>query len=212
MSRGLGTMQRQMLFGLAQHEVGIAETAAGLQLPYRSPDRWSLRSLTYSMFFEELVAPQRAAHERWQDTLRRGQAGDKDAQADVVRVINLNNRFHMPTNLDPTEFEPRSPTNYELQRFHPSRAIVGLERHGFVLRDHHYRIKNLALTVAGFAEARRLVGVPNSEIVDLDRVQANWREPDDFWLGYRNVLPRDDDADGIKWAKLRPSFVSVFRK
>jgi hypothetical protein len=61
-----------------------------------------------------------------------------------------------------------------LVRFNPSRAILGLEARGFVLRDRGIRHLNLALTRQGFAEARRLGGVPESEIVDLDRVTENW--------------------------------------
>jgi hypothetical protein len=69
----------------------------------------------------------------------------------------------------------------ELVRFNPSRAILGLEARGFVVRDRSIRLQNLALTREGFAEARRLGAVPDSEIVDLDRVAANWQ--DDVWLG-----------------------------
>ena len=39
MSHGLGVMQRSMLLRLARHEIGMAERAAELQRPYRSPDR-----------------------------------------------------------------------------------------------------------------------------------------------------------------------------
>jgi hypothetical protein len=38
-SFGLGVMQRSLLFRLARHEIGMAERAAELQRPYRSPDR-----------------------------------------------------------------------------------------------------------------------------------------------------------------------------
>jgi hypothetical protein len=86
-----------------------------------------------------------------------------------------------------------------LERFNPSRAILGLERRGFVLRDRHRRHANLCLTAEGFAEARRL-GLRDSEIVDLDQVAANWREPDDFHLGEEIVLGRDNDARPIEWA------------
>ena len=54
--------------------------------------------------------------------------------------------------------------------------------------------------MAGFAEARWLGGVPDFEIVDLDRVQANWREPGNFMLGYNGPMLRDDDADTVTWA------------
>jgi hypothetical protein len=48
---------------------------------------------------------------------------------------------------------------------------------------------------SGASEARRLGGVRPSEIVDLDQVQANWRDPKDFRLGRRHwmELRRDDD-------------------
>ena len=84
-----------------------------------------------------------------------------------------------------------------LVRFNPSRAILGLEQRGFVLRDRYRRHANLALTVEGFAEARRLGGVEESEIVDLDRLAADWRETGDFWLGEEIILLRDNDARDI---------------
>jgi hypothetical protein len=84
-----------------------------------------------------------------------------------------------------------------LVKFNPSRAIVGLERRGFVLRERTRRHANLALTVEGFAEARRLKGVRVSEIVDLDRVAAAWRETRDFALGMEIMLGRDNDARDI---------------
>lgn len=141
------------------------------------------------------------------------------AQKSAVELLkirlNFNYAMRQPTQLDPTEFESSWPDNHDLQRFHPSRAIVGLERRGFVLRDDYHRLVNLALTREGFAEARRLGGVPDSEIVDLDRVQANWREPDDFLLGFRGstVWLRDDGADAIKRAErvaTDPEFASLF--
>jgi hypothetical protein len=84
-----------------------------------------------------------------------------------------------------------------LKRFNPSRAILGLEQRGLVLRDRYRRHANLALTVEGFAEARRLGGVEESEIVDLDRLAADWRETGDFWLGEEIILLRDNDARDI---------------
>jgi hypothetical protein len=183
MPRGLGTTQRLMLFQLADHEVCVAEECAEHQHPYRSPGCWSLTDLTISTFHEQLVEPQRAAHDAWQETLRRWQIGDAEARTEVARVTNINNRIGLPTVLDPSEFEPRRPNDYELRRFNPSRAIGGLERRGFVLRDEYHRTNNLALTVEGFVEARRLGGVRPSEIVDLDQVQANWCAPIDFRLG-----------------------------
>lgn len=189
-----------MLFRLAQHEVGIAETAAEMQRPYRSPARWSLRSLTWSTFHDQIEAQQRAAHDGWNATLTAFRAGDEHAKEHITFLVNIHARLRKPLNLDVTEFEPSRPSDRALQRFNPSRAIVGLERHGFVLRDHYCRTNNLALTMEGFAEARRLGGVPDSEIVDLDRVQANWREPGDFRLGFNEALWRDDDADAIRWA------------
>jgi hypothetical protein len=209
MSHGLGAMQRQMLFALARHEVGIAETAAELQRPYRSPDRWSLAQLIYVAARDPITARQRAAHEWNENVLKTGTDALKQDEQDrtpeqnfaggvIVARVNLNRALRRPTRLNPKEFEPEWPDDHERQRFHPSRAIVGLERRGFVLRDNYHRFVNLALTVAGFAEARRLGGVPDSEIVDLDRVQANWREPDDFLLGVRSFYCRPDDADGIR--------------
>ena len=199
MSRGFGTIQRAMLFTLAQHEVGMAETAAELQRPYRSPDRWSLRSLTWGACCRQITERQRAKHDDWNATLTAFRAGDERATEHVKIIANLHSRLRTPLNWDATEFEPSRPEDHELQRFNPSRTIVGLERRGFVLRDRYRRIDNLALTVAGFVEARRLGGVAESEIVDLDRVQASWREPDDFWLGFTGLLSRDDDADAIRW-------------
>jgi hypothetical protein len=79
-----------------------------------------------------------------------------------------------------------------LVRFNPSRAILGLERRGFVLRHRYRRHANLALTAEGFAEARRLGGVPESEIADLDRIAERWREPDDFCLGLEGDYWHDD--------------------
>ncbi|MFL5253324.1 MAG: hypothetical protein ACJ8AI_10595 [Rhodopila sp.] len=172
----------------------MAEAAAERQRPYRSPDRWSLTSLTYSTFFERFVAPQRAAHEDWQETLRLFEAGDKGALARVARVINLNNLCGRPTNLGRAAFVAEWPRDREIQRLNPSRAVAGLEQRGFVLCDHHYRHNNVALTVEGFAEARRLGGVRSSEMIDLDRVQARWYDPKDFGLGLsRYQLRRDDD-------------------
>ena len=191
MSHGLGVMQRSMLFRLARHEIGMAERAAELQRPYRSPDRWSLRSLIYSAAYHQVIARQRAAHDGWNAVLAAWRAGDE---------ANVHARLRKPLDLEPTDFQPHRPSDSDLQRFHPSRAIVGLERRGFVLRDRHRRTGNLALTVEGFAEARRLGGLADSEIVDLDRVQANWRELDDFMLGFTGPMFRDDDAGAIRWA------------
>jgi hypothetical protein len=87
--------------------------------------------------------------------------------------------------------------DHALVRFNPSRAILGLEKRGFVLRDRYRRHANLALTVEGFTEARRLGGVAESEIVDLDRLAADWRETGDFWLGEEIILLRDNDARDI---------------
>jgi hypothetical protein len=188
-----------MLFCLADHEVGLAERAAELQRPYRSPNRWSLTQLTWSTFEAEIIARQRVVHEAWQDTLRCWQAGDKDATEFVIHTVNMYARVRRRAPIDLTEFEPVRPKDAELQRFNPSRAILGLEQRGFVLRDHYWRHANLALTVEGFAEARRLGGVTDSEIVDLDRVAANWRDPADFALGIDDLWrddglpPRDTD-------------------
>jgi hypothetical protein len=193
MPRGLGTAQRLMLFRLADHELRLAEAAQERQLPYRSPDRWSLRWLTYSTFYTQVTAGQRAQYEAWQGTLRRMKAGDKEALDHVAFLVNISGRLRRPgPDLDPSDFEPEWPGDRELQRFNPSRAIIGLERRGFVERNHYSRFDNLALTPEGFAEARRLGGVRQSEIVDLDRVQANWRAVENFALGYRGPLWRDD--------------------
>lgn len=102
--------------------------------------------------------------------------------------------LHFPRGWKPGQY--RSSIALELTRFNPSRAILGLEARGFVLRNHYYRISNLALTREGFAEARRLVAMPSSESVDLDEVEARWRDPEDFWLGPRlhSLLRREDDA------------------
>jgi hypothetical protein len=87
-----------------------------------------------------------------------------------------------------------------IQQLNPGRAIVGLLRPGFVLRDADRQHRNLALTVQGFAEARRLGGVPDSD-VDLDRLAADWRAPEDFGLGGHGMsFGRDDDADAIRRA------------
>jgi hypothetical protein len=67
-----------------------------------------------------------------------------------------------------------------------------LERRGFVARDDYRRHDNIALTAARFAEACRLGGVRQSKIVDLERVQANWRAIENFALGYRHYLGRED--------------------
>jgi hypothetical protein len=136
-----------MLFCLADHEVGLAERAAELQRPYRSPNRWSLKQLAWTTFLPDMPPP------------------SKQQYAYVI--------------------------DHALVRFNPSRAILGLEQRGFVKRDHYSRHRNLALTVEGFAEARRLGGVTDSEIVDLDRVAANWRDPADFALGLDDLW-RDD--------------------
>ena len=212
MSHGLGVMQRQMLFKLAQHEVGIAEMAAELQRPYGSPDRWSLASLIYSAVRDPITARQRAEHE-WNENLKQTamSALKQDEQdrtpeqtfaVEAIKLrINANRALRRPTDLDPKDFEPYWPEDRDRQRFHPSRAIVGLERRGFVRRAHYHRINNLALTVEGFAEARRLGGVPDSAIIDLDRVAANWREPDEFMLGYTVAMFHDDGADAIRRAE-----------
>ena len=162
MARGLGTMQRLMLFRLACHEVQAAEAAAQRQQPYRSPDRWSLADLVYGLYrssLDAVTARQRTRHGSELEKFR-------------------------PERLRP-----------ELERFHPSRAILGLEQRRLVLRDRSRRHNNLALTPEGFAEARRLGGVPASKVVNLLRVQANWRHPNDFRLGVRfyDLAPRDDE-------------------
>ena len=75
-----------------------------------------------------------------------------------------------------------------------TRSLLGDRRHmaqSVVLRDRYRRRDNLALTVEGFAEARRLGAVRASEIVDLDQMQANWRAPQDFFSPFD--LCRDDD-------------------
>ena len=206
MSRGLGTMQRLMLFRLADHEVWLAETASELRRLYRSPDRWSLADLIYSLaddaLYDTVTTNQRADHERWQATLRAFSAGDERAREQFALVVNISARLRKPNpSLTPTAFEPSRPRYRDLQRFNPSRALAGLVRGGFVLRGNYCRVRALALTAKGFAEARRLGGVPDSAIVDLDGVQANWRAPNDFLLGFTGLVFRDDDADAIRSAE-----------
>jgi hypothetical protein len=194
MSRGFGAIQRAMLFRLAQHEVRIAEMAAELQHPYRSPDRWSLRSLTWSACYRQVAALQWARAETGKAVAAAG--GGAALHAIAVTCTP------MPRDLSqvPDDFQSYRPSDSELQRFNPSRAIVGLIKRGLVLRDDFCRVLNLALTVEGFAEARRLGGVPDSATVDLDRVQTNWRAPGDFMLGHTGPMFRDDGADAIRRA------------
>jgi hypothetical protein len=97
--------------------------------------------------------------------------------------------------------EVPAPDEDEIQKLNPGRAINGLEQRGFALRDHCHRKDNIALTVEGFIEARRLGGVRASEIVDLDQAQANWRAPEDFLLGAAYAWHRDDDPP---WEDLHP--------
>lgn len=199
MSRGLGTMQRLMLFRLADHELRVAEAAAERQRPCRSPDRWSLGTLTYSTLYPQIVALQWTRQRVAKEVAERARA---DGAEPHVWAVIASAYVRMPDDLTvPGDFAPRRPDDHELQRFNPSRAIAGLEKRGFVLRDRSRRINNLALTVKGFAEARRLGGVRASELVDLDQVQANWREPDDFFLGFtdwwvdlRDGAPPQDDG------------------
>ena len=154
MSRGLGQVQRTMLFTLAEHEVRLAELARQQQRPYRSPDRWSLTGLIRTAFWPKFEAKQRAQHDRWQETLRRWKAGDPDATEAVKFEVNRYSMFRQRAPIDLTEFEPERPKDHELQRFNPSRAVLSLELHGFVLRDRYCRHSNLALTCKGFAEAK----------------------------------------------------------
>jgi hypothetical protein len=192
MSHGLGQTQRLMLFQLADHEVRVAEAAAERQRPYRSPDRWSLRTLTYGTFHAQIVAMQ------WTRQRVAGRVEERarevGANAKVWAAI-ASTYVRMPGDLTvPDDFASHRPKDHELQRFNPSRAIAGLEKRGFVLRDRYRRLDNLALTVEGFSEARRLGGVRESEIVDLDQMQANWRRVDDFRLGISDLWVdwRDD--------------------
>jgi hypothetical protein len=96
MPHGLGTAQRLMLFRLADHELRLAEAAQVRQLSYRSPDRWSLRTLTWSTFYAQITAGQRARHEGWQEMLRRMKAGDKDALEYVALLVNGSGRLRRP--------------------------------------------------------------------------------------------------------------------
>jgi hypothetical protein len=197
MGQGLGNASRRMLLRLADHELRCAEAAQERQLPYRPPDRWSLRTLIHSTFHAEITARQRAGHEAWENTLRAWQAGDKAATEHVAFLVNITARLRRPPPpLDPTAFEPKRPTDHELRRFNPTRTIATLERRGLIARYRYARRDNIALTVQGFAEARRL-GLRDSAVVDLERVAANWRDPDargleGFMLGYDDVLLRDD--------------------
>jgi hypothetical protein len=203
MSRGLGTIQRLMLFRLATHEVRVAEAAAQRQRPYRSPDRWSLAELLYSLsngdLHERAIAPQRRRHAFQRALLEGCKNGNKFATEMIKLQANIAASVHKPgPNLDPEEFQPEWPDYRDLERFNPSRAIRGLAERGMVHRDGYRRMNGLALTREGFSEARRLGGVRDSEIVDLDKVQANWRESEDFGLGWKRgeLPPRDDDPTG----------------
>src|SRR6516164_9318135 len=109
MPRGLGTTQRLMLFRLTDHELRVAEAAQVRQLPYRSPDRWSLSELTYSTFRPQLIAEQRASHEAWQETLRLWKAGDEAAGKQVAEVVNIYNIVRKRAPIDLTDFEPKWP-------------------------------------------------------------------------------------------------------
>jgi hypothetical protein len=177
-----------MLLRLADHELRCAEAARERQRPYRSPDRWSRSELTASTYRREIEARQREWHEFRMRNLRLLRARD-------------------PTTLEMYgRFEPRYPEDNELQRFNPSRTIATLERRGLVAHDH----RSIALTAEGFALARRL-GLRDSAVVDLDRVQAAWRDPDDFMLWdhwHRSVLLCEDgpprDAGRLVVNKLYP--------
>jgi hypothetical protein len=182
-----------MLFHLADHELCLAEVAAERQRPYRSPDRWSLRHLTYSTFYNQIIAMQWTRH-------RVGLAAEKAARkagwsVDAARAIAVCSvrQSDAPSTIPEDYVTPR-PDDWDIKRFNPSRAILGLERRGFVVRDHYWRHANLALTVEGFGEARRLGGVRASEIVDLDRVAANWRAVRDFQLGVEFAFNGEDDG------------------
>jgi hypothetical protein len=164
-------MQRRMLFRLADHELRVAEAAQVRQLRYRPPDRWSVQELLWSLVETDpgmgaiVFGHQRSLHEMRMQGRR-----------------YLEDRG-VPPPFKETEFAPHAPNYDELTRFNSSRTVTTLYRRGFV--DHYsWRHRyNLALTAEGFAEARRLGGVRQSEIVDLDTVQRNWRKRSDFRLG-----------------------------
>jgi hypothetical protein len=187
MGTGLGTAQRQMLVTLARREVWVAEIATQMQRHYRPPDRWSLRGLTWATYRAEITGMQ---YDRHQIALAAG--GNRVIQAIAQSLVR-----RRPDPVVPDDFAAHRPAESDIQMFNPSRAVIGLERRGFVLRDRSRRRANLALTVEGFAEARRLGGVADSEVVDLDQLAANWRETWDFALGEEFVLYRDDDARQI---------------
>src|SRR5215831_5032679 len=97
MSRGFGTGQRLMLSRLADHEVRVAEAAAQRQRPYRPPDLWSLNTLTYSTYYKQIIAAQRAHHEWWQDMLRGWRAGNATATEWIERTVSLRYAFGRDT-------------------------------------------------------------------------------------------------------------------
>jgi hypothetical protein len=207
MSRGLGKIQRTMLFVLARHEVWLAELARQQQRPYRSPDRWSLFQLTYALagsdeFYDRALRWQRVGWALRQFQVREFEKGNPAAREHMAALATISNRTGK--NLLPTkeeEFKSRPLDYLDIQGFNPSRTILGLEKHGLVLRDHYRRFRNLALTRTGFAEARRLGGVEDSEIVDLDRMQDRWRKPDEFLLGIpvsETIWMREDGPERIK--------------
>jgi hypothetical protein len=185
-------MQRRMLFRLADHELRVAEAAEVRGLRYRPPDRWSVPELLWSLAVMDpemdaiISGKQRAEHEQRMQLFRDFQAGKpeaREAYRDLVTATSMSRGRIPPPPFEETDFKPYPPAYEELTGFNSSRTIAALYRRGFVDHFSHCRRYNLALTAAGFAEARRLGGVRWSEIVGLDAVQRNWRKHSDFRLG-----------------------------
>jgi len=116
MSRGLGTVQRMMLFQLACHEVQAAEASAQRQQPYRSPDRWSLADLIYSLsrtdngIREKIDGRQRSWHAFRVALLRNFNAREESAREYYKTMVSISAASRGATPSPPmneAEFVPR---------------------------------------------------------------------------------------------------------
>jgi hypothetical protein len=170
-SRGLGSIQRALLFALARIEVAAAEDAAQRQQQYLPPTCariWQVLDVAYEHAL-------RNAHERSLKRIREHEAAHRAGDVDVFDRLLMIGLKKIDLN--------RPPTRDQLaELYNPSRALDTLHRRGLVATCHPILslAHGVALRAAGLVEARRL-GLPDSAIVDFDRLTgqlaevAQWR-------------------------------------